>query len=132
VKTTIDHFGKKLENVSSAKVDHAPTVNLGHTQHPSQSLAENNRKGSFCCSQHDMRKGIKRARLCADGRNRRRRNVPFWMKNCQILSNVVCEDFVACNIRVDSEFCLTRAEKGLWNKFNSQLKYRFRGMNRKI
>jgi len=41
-------------------------------------------------------------------------------------------DFEECNIRVDSEFCLTRAEKGLRNKFNSQLKYRFRGMNRKI
>ena len=45
-------------------------------------------------------------------------------KNCQILSNVVCEDFVACNIRVDSELCITRAEKfGLKNKFdNNQLK----------
>jgi len=46
VKTTIDHFGKKMENVSEPKLDH--TVNLGHTQHPSQSLAENRRKGSFC------------------------------------------------------------------------------------
>ena len=45
VKTTIDHFGKKLENVSEPKLDH--TVNLGHTQHPSQSLAENSRKGIF-------------------------------------------------------------------------------------
>jgi len=46
------------------------------------------------------------------------------MKNCQILSNVVCEDFVACNIRVDSELCITRAEKfGLKNMFdNNQLK----------
>lgn len=54
-------------------------------------------------------------------------------KNCQILSNVVCEDFVACNIRVDSELCITRAEKfGLKNKFdNNQLKKAQRHFGRK-
>ena len=54
-------------------------------------------------------------------------------KDCQVLKKKTFSgDFKECNIRVDSEFCLTRAEKGLRNKFNSQLKYRFRGMNRKI
>ena len=77
VKTTIDHFGKKLENVSEPKLDH--TVNLGHTQHPSQSLAENSRKGIFLSltKWRDMRKGIRRARLCVDGGSRRRRKGMF-------------------------------------------------------
>ena len=61
-------------------------------------------------------------------------NVPYWMslfgrkinqsqslsKKCQILSNFVSKDFVECNIRVDSELCITRAGKfGLLKKFDS-------------
>ena len=41
------------------------------------------------------------------------------------MSNFVWEDFVACNITVDSELCITRAEKFvLQKKFdnNNQLK----------
>jgi len=83
VKTTIDHFGKKLENVPGPKLDHAPTVNLGHTQRPSQSLAENN--GKFC---RDMRKRVLEEKDCAWMREIEEErecpeelvNVPLWIK----------------------------------------------------
>ena len=62
-----------------------------------------------------MRKGIRRARLCVDVRNGRRRecpeemvSAPFGMrkahlkrlgKNGQLLSNFIYRDFAAVNIR---------------------------------
>jgi len=40
-------------------------------------------------------------------------------KKCKILSNFVSEDFIECNVRVDSELCITRAGKfGLMKKFD--------------
>jgi len=41
-------------------------------------------------------------------------------KKCQILSNCVSKDSVECNIRIDSELCITRTGKfGLLKKFDS-------------
>jgi len=44
--------------------------------------------------------------------------ISILSKKCQILSNFVSEDFIGCNIRVDSELCITRAGFRLLKKFD--------------